>query len=83
VQETRLLGPAGLETIARATGIPVLAIGGITIERVPAVARAGAAGIAGIGLFMDEDGRMPCRSVGLTKVIRGVRSAFDSAKASS
>ena len=83
VPETRLLGLAGLETIARASSVPVLAIGGITVERVQAVARAGAAGIAGIGLFMDEDGRVPCRSVELTKVIRSVRSAFDSAPASS
>jgi thiamine-phosphate pyrophosphorylase len=33
-------------------GIPVLAIGGITVERAAAVARAGAAGIAAIGLFV-------------------------------
>jgi thiamine-phosphate pyrophosphorylase len=82
-QMTRLLGPAGLEAIARATSVPVLAIGGVTVERVQDVARAGAAGIAGIGLFMNEDGRMLCRSVELTKVIRAIRSAFDSAKASS
>ena len=31
--------------------LPVLAIGGITVERVPEVVRAGAAGIAAIGLF--------------------------------
>jgi thiamine-phosphate pyrophosphorylase len=41
--------PQGLEAlavaVARAT-VPVLAIGGLTAERVPAVARAGAAGIA-------------------------------------
>lgn len=35
-----------------ADGVPVLAIGGLTLERSADVARAGAAGIAGIGLFI-------------------------------
>lgn len=37
--------------VARAVDLPVLAIGGITLDRVPAVLRAGAAGVAAIGLF--------------------------------
>ena len=37
-------------------GTPVLAIGGLTIERAAEVARAGAAGVAGIGLFVPPPG---------------------------
>ena len=45
---------AGLEALARVCAtvrLPVLAIGGITVARVPEVAKAGAAGVAAIGLF--------------------------------
>jgi thiamine monophosphate synthase len=34
--------------------LPVLAVGGVTAERIPAVSRAGAMGIAAIGLFADS-----------------------------
>ena len=47
--------PAGLEALSRmcaAVPIPVLAIGGVTLERAPDVARTGAAGVAAIGLFL-------------------------------
>ncbi len=52
--------PAGLDELARAATacrLPVLAIGGVTHATIPAVAQAGAAGIAAIGLFAatDED----------------------------
>jgi thiamine-phosphate diphosphorylase len=46
--------PAGLEQLSRvcaAVALPVLAIGGVTVGRVAGIARAGAAGIAAIGLF--------------------------------
>jgi thiamine-phosphate pyrophosphorylase len=36
--------------------LPVLAIGGITLERAEEVVRAGAAGIAAIGLFIPPQG---------------------------
>ena len=45
---------AGLEALAQvcaAVRLPVLAIGGVTVERAADVARAGAAGVAAIGLF--------------------------------
>jgi thiamine-phosphate pyrophosphorylase len=45
---------AGIDALARvchAVGLPVLAIGGITVERIPEVVAAGAAGVAAIGLF--------------------------------
>ncbi len=43
--------PAGVEALARAAavGVPVLALGGVTAERVPEVAAAGAHGVAAIG----------------------------------
>ena len=48
--------PAGLDTlsdVARASSLPVLAIGGITEDTARDLARTGAAGIAAIGLFAD------------------------------
>ncbi len=49
------LGPGGLAEAARAAS-PVLAVGGVTIERLPELAAAGAAGAAGIREFLQEDG---------------------------
>jgi len=43
-----------LRAIVRATAVPVLAIGGITPDRIAEVVAAGAAGIAAIGLFIDS-----------------------------
>ena len=48
------VAPAGLERLAAvcaSVGLPVLAIGGITMSSLASVARAGAAGFAAIGLF--------------------------------
>jgi thiamine-phosphate pyrophosphorylase len=50
--------PQGLErlaAVARATSLPVLAVGGIVPERVADVRRAGAAGVAVIGAILDAD----------------------------
>jgi len=49
-----LLGLDGLRAIVRATSVPVLAIGGITSDRIADVLATGAAGIAAIGLFIDS-----------------------------
>ncbi len=43
---------AGLEAIVGAATAPVLAIGGITADRFEEILRTGAAGVAGIGLFL-------------------------------
>jgi thiamine-phosphate diphosphorylase len=50
-----LLGTDGLAAVVHASAVPVLAIGGVTVERTSQVAAAGAAGIAAIGLFMPSD----------------------------
>ena len=42
-----------LEDVARSVRVPVLAIGGITVDRVENIAASGAAGAAAIGLFAD------------------------------
>jgi thiamine monophosphate synthase len=44
-------GIAALELVARAVRIPVLAIGGVTEERIAECQAAGAAGYAAIGMF--------------------------------
>ena len=50
------LQPRGLEALAHAASavrIPVLALGGVTPENIPACVSAGAAGVAGISLFQE------------------------------
>ena len=44
-------GMAALSAVARATRLPVLAVGGITLERVGEVLNAGACGVAAIRMF--------------------------------
>jgi thiamine-phosphate diphosphorylase len=51
-------GTAGLAAVANATRLPVLAVGGITPDRIRDVMRAGACGAAAIGMF----NRPPARS---------------------
>jgi thiamine-phosphate pyrophosphorylase len=63
------------ETCRAAAGIPVLAIGGMTLERAAAAARAGAAGVAGIGLFVPPAGETADKHVQM--VAAGLRQAFD------
>ena len=79
------IGVEGLRAIVRAVAAPVLAIGGISIERAGEVAAAGAAGIAGIGLFMDPETVAPssCRAVSLADRADAVRYQFDSRRAAS
>ena len=68
----QLLGTNGLAEVVRAVRIPVLAIGGITVERVDQVAASGAAGLAAISLFL------PSRSRSMKRVVEELRARFDS-----
>jgi thiamine monophosphate synthase len=52
---TEWLGVEGLARICRTVSVPVLAIGGMNPDRLAAVASAGAAGVAAIGLFGDAN----------------------------
>lgn len=74
-----VIGAAGLARIAAAVRVPVLAIGGVTLERLPEAARAGAAGAAGIGLFMTATGggRAGCRAMTLGRIVHAARAPFD------
>jgi len=47
-----VIGPDGLQRVVRAVPTPVVAIGGITVDRAPEVAATGAAGIAVVGAVM-------------------------------
>jgi thiamine-phosphate pyrophosphorylase len=62
--------PAGTRALARAAalGIPVYALGGVTLERFAEVAAAGAAGVAGIRLFQ--------RLAALERVVAASRACF-------
>jgi thiamine-phosphate pyrophosphorylase len=70
------LGLHGLAAIVRSVPVPVLAIGGVSLDGIGPVAEAGAAGVAAIGLFLEE-------GVRLGAVVREARLRFDSARAAS
>jgi len=82
---TTWLGVAGLAAIVRAVSVPVIGIGGITVDHIPEIARSGAAGVAGIGLFMADAPRRPgsadapCLATALDQVSRALRAGFDTA----
>jgi thiamine-phosphate pyrophosphorylase len=65
----RSAGVDALRRVAARVTMPVLAIGGISVEDAPAIAAAGAGGIAAIGLF--------ARSPALAADVARVRRAFD------
>jgi thiamine-phosphate pyrophosphorylase len=73
---SRLLGPDGLSAIVESVGVPVLAIGGIALDNIPSIARAGASGFAAIRLFADA-----ASSAGLDDLVAAARKAFDTARA--
>ena len=75
-----LLGIAGLRAIVGAARPPVLAIGGMTPERIGEAAAAGAAGVAAIGLFLGSHPDLEdagCRAAELRQTVKIARSAFD------
>jgi thiamine-phosphate pyrophosphorylase len=73
--EHPLIGVEGLRAIVGAAQGPVLAIGGVTLERVGAVAATGAAGIAGIRLFAppSSSGSGPGAPGSLSEVVASLR----------
>lgn len=70
--QAEFLGEQGLAALVGVARPPVLAIGGVSLDTVAAIARAGAAGVAAIGLFA------PDRPVAPT--VAALRARFDSAK---
>jgi thiamine-phosphate pyrophosphorylase len=81
-----LLGLAGLAAIAAAVNVPVLAIGGVTLDRIPGVVSCGAAGVAAIGLFMRSPGHQGgscCRATALVRTVEAARAGFDTSRAAS
>ena len=65
------LGLNGLRAVVGNTAVPVLAIGGITLEQLEAIRETGAAGIAAIGLFTADP---------LVTIVTAARRRFDTAK---
>ena len=61
------------------SGVPILAIGGMTVPRASEVARAGAAGLAGIGIFVPPPGVSADRH--LHTVVAELRRSFDTCEA--
>jgi thiamine-phosphate diphosphorylase len=64
-----LLGRDGLREIVGAVNVPVLAIGGVTLDRLAEIQRTGAAGVAGISLFLKG-------GAGLADMVDEVRAQF-------
>jgi thiamine-phosphate diphosphorylase len=64
------LGTGPLGGLASSVPVPVLAIGGVSLGRMPELAEAGAAGFAAIGLF-------GAGGAELTKLVRSADGAFD------
>lgn len=71
-----LLGLDGLSAIAQAVRVPVLAIGGVALDRVADIAAAGGAGIAAIGLFIGP-AENRCRAAPLSALVDEARARFD------
>jgi thiamine-phosphate diphosphorylase len=72
----RTAGLDGLAAAVRAAApVPVLAIGGVSADSAAALRRAGAAGLAGIGLFLPGEAGAEAT---LDATVRRVRAAFDS-----
>jgi thiamine-phosphate pyrophosphorylase len=67
-----LAGVQTLDAAVRACRLPILAIGGITLDNAALVAQAGAAGLAAIGLFQDL-GRMAATAAQLRRIFAATR----------
>jgi len=71
----RLVTLDELSEACRLSSIPILAIGGLTLERASVVAHAGASGIAAIGLFVPPPGDRPQHHI--DTVVAALRRTFD------
>ena len=67
-------GVGVLGAVARAVALPVLAIGGVTVDRSVEVFRAGAAGVAAIGLFAEPG--PSGRFVWVDRVVGEIRRSY-------
>ena len=67
-------GVESLKEVCASVRLPVLAIGGLNVGRLPDVAAAGAAGIAGVGMFVDAYHQDP---PAMSALVRQARRAFD------
>ena len=67
-------GVGVLGAVARAVALPVLAIGGLTVDRSVEVFRAGAAGVAAIGLFAEPG--PSGRFVWVDRVVGEIRRSY-------
>ncbi|MBZ5556851.1 MAG: thiamine phosphate synthase [Acidobacteriia bacterium] len=79
-ETTRWLGLDGLRAIVRSAGVPVLAIGGVTVDRLAEIAATGAAGIAAIGMFQPA-GDASRGGSSLEDLVSRVHRRFDSLRA--
>ena len=79
-----LLGLDGLARIAAGVAVPVLAIGGVTLDRLATIAWTGAAGAAAIAMFMSESpDRNGCLAPPLRDLVTAARAAFDTPRTAS
>lgn len=78
----QLLGLGGFSAVVRSAHVPVLAIGGVTMDRIGEIAKAGGAGIAAIGFFM-SDTSGECRARQLNAIATEARSRFDTSRSGS
>lgn len=73
------LGLEVLARVVRGVDLPVLAIGGMTLDHLPEIVRSGAAGVAAIGLFFGDAGGAPDEVA--EAAARRARAAVDAAQA--
>jgi thiamine-phosphate diphosphorylase len=72
---TPALGLGVLGRVCEVVDLPVLAIGGVSLDRLPGVIAAGAAGAAAIGLFLGGEGGLAA----VAEATRRARAAADAA----
>jgi thiamine-phosphate pyrophosphorylase len=73
-----LAGIEGLRRAVEGASVPVLAIGGITLEHLGDIAATGAAGFAAIGLFVPPSGSSSVTK--FRKILESAQEAFDTVK---